>query len=433
MLNIILCVLALQPAIFCTGWFLKDVVRVRKPLTYTLLTSVLVNVGWVLNNLILPERNIFLEILMYPAIYFTCLMIYVDPAQRLRALLVQALYIYTPTVASLVMGMMILPIIRYTGADARDFLDMQGRYYPWISLLINTACVFFLWGESRILSLLLQPAKESRSLLWFLFIPLSQIVLVTMYGNFFFLGSQYSGELSSFIFAVLLCIASDIVCIIGFRKYSRLQKAARELEETRHQLQLQTDYYRNLQTDILRINNIRHDLKNQLQSALYLMKQGNTPEADRQLELLNRELCKKVGSRYSENLMVDAVLTEKARACEEKNIRLLISAPVPQQVRIESAYLCSAFSNLLDNAVEGTLHSGHPEGPIDLSCDIQGPYLTISCKNPGNQPREKKNTDLLRPHGLGLDILREISRKYDGSFHTDWKDGIFQANLILKI
>ena len=433
MLNLILCALVLQPVIFCTGWFLKDIVKIRKPLTYTLMTLLFVDIGWVIINFILSERNIFLEILMYPAIYFTALLVYGDSSQRLRALLVQALFIYTPTVVSIGMGMIVMPIISYTGADASDFISIQGKYYLPISALVNSVCVFLLWGESRILRILLQPAQETKRLLWFLFIPLSQIVLVTMYGNLFFLGSQYTGEISSYIFAVLLCIASDIACISGYRKFSRMQNSERELTEVRHQLQMQSEHYRDLQEDILKVNEIRHDLKNQLQSAVYLIKKGNTQEADSQLNLLSQELSRKVGTQYSENLMVDAVLSEKARICEEKNIRLLISAPIPQQMHIENAYLCSAFSNLLDNAIEGTLRSDHPSGPIDLSCDIQGSYLTISCKNPGNKPTEKKNTQLLRTHGLGLRILKEIANKYDGCFHTEWISGIFKANLTLKI
>ena len=291
-----------------------------------------------------------------------------------------------------------------------------------------------MFGTSRLLGRLLStPVKEGKSLLWFLMIPLSQLILITMLTNLYFYKDDPINAPMLTGIAVLLCVGSDIACLFGFRKYKRMQQASIHLTEVQHQLDLQAEHYQNLQSDILKVNEIRHDLKNQLQSALYLIKQGNTREADSQLELLHRELCRKVGTRYCENPMVDAVLNEKARTCEENNIRLLVSAPIPPQVPIENAYLCSAFSNLLDNAMEGTLHSSNPTGPIDLSCDIHGDYLTISCSNPGNMPDKKKSTQLLRPHGLGLDILKEISRKYSGSFRTEWNDGIFKAYLILKL
>ena len=432
MLRFVLLLLAMQPGVFCTGWFLKDVVPIRKPFAYALITSLLCDVQWIFNNLLLPQRNIFTDCLVYTAIYIAAIMVYGERAQRMRTILVQAILFCVPIFLAIVFGMLLPLAAAYIGGSSSDFVELQGKYYLPVSVMVNIVTSLFLWGISRLLRALLMPVNESRSLLWFCFVPLSQIVLMIMYSSLFLKGGDHTGEGPAFGLAVLLCAASDIACVLGYRKYRKIRLESMRLQETEHQLQLQAEHYRNLQEDILRVNQIRHDLKNQLQAAYYLLEQGNSQEARQQLDLLENQLSQKVGSRFCENLMVDAVLTEKVQLCREKGIRIQVSAPVPQEISVENAYLCSAFSNLLDNAITGTLESAAPCGPIDLSCDIQGDYLSVSCSNPGNQPEKKADTDLLREHGLGLDILKKIAEMGSGHFSSEWEDGVFHAVLILR-
>ena len=432
MLRYTLLLLAMQPGIFCTAWFLKDIVPIRKPLAYTMITSLLISIQWIVNNLLLQERNIFTDCFIYPIIYTAAIMGYVARPHWLRSVLAQAILFCGPVALSIGFGLIVPKIVMLTGGSTSDFYELQGKYYLPISVVINAASVMLLWGLSRILRALLRPIDESRSMLWFFFVPLSQVVLVIIYSNTFFLGNNYPGTIPAAIFAVLLCIVSDMACVFGYQKFRKVLLVNMQLRETEHQLQLQAEHYRNLQKDILVVNQIRHDLKNQLQAAYYLLEQGNPQEARQQLDLLENRLSQKVGSRFCENLMVDAVLTEKIQLCQEKGIQIQVSALVPQEVSVENAYLCSAFSNLLDNAIKGTLVSAAPSGPIDLSCDVRGDYLTISCCNPGKQPEEKKHTELLREHGLGLDILNKIAEMGNGHFYSDWENGIFRSVLILK-
>ena len=425
--------LILQPGLFCTAWFVHYAAEMRRPLFYSLLSLTVLDMFWILNNSVLDVPSMFINTIGYPICYILLPLFFAKPSIRVRAISVQILLATMPFLICMIADFLLHKFAEPMDLDLAAFYDPRTGSYMILSVVLNLINCLAMFGTVKFLGRILSNVQEEKHLLWFIMIPLSQLILITILTCLYFYKDDPVNAPMLTGLAVLLCIGSDVACLFGFRKYKRMQHANRQMAEVQHQLSLQTEHYRDLQDDILKINEIRHDLKNQLQSALYLMKQGNTQEADSQLDLLNRALSQKVGSQYSENLMADAVLSEKARVCEEKNIQLLISAPIPQQTAIESAYLCSAFSNLLDNAIEGTLHSASPAGPIDLSCDIHGEYLTISCINPGNMPTAKKNRQLLRTHGLGLDILEEIAKKYNGRFHTEWNNGIFKADLTLKL
>lgn len=425
--------LILQPAVFLTAWVLQYAAPIRRPLFYSLLSTVVMDALWLLNNVVLDAPTVAINALGYPICYFILPLIFGMPSGRVRAIAAQMLLATLPLLLCMLMDTLLHCLAEPLGLQLAEFYDPESLSYAAVSLVLNGVSCLVMFGGAKILGRILSPLQESRSLLWFLTIPTSQLILIAMLVNLYFYRGEPVSASALTGLGVLLCVGSDLACISGFRKYQKMQQAGQKLEEVRHQLVLQTEHYRDLQSDILKINEIRHDLKNQLHAALYLMDQGNYQEADSQLEHLDRELSKKVGSQYCENLMIDAVLSEKAETCREKRISLLASVPVPQQLNIENACLCSAFSNLLDNAIEGTLQSASPEGPIDLSCDIRGSYLIISCKNPGNKPAAKGNAQLLRTHGLGLDILQRIAETCGGSFQTHWENGIFYANLILKV
>lgn len=206
-----------------------------------------------------------------------------------------------------------------------------------------------------------------------------------------------------------------------------LREQVRLAEE---QLEVQNGYYRQLQENILTVNQIRHDLTNQLQAAYVLMGQGEQQHVSRQLDQIKEQIRNRIGPRFCENLMVDAVLSEKARLCRERGIELDINAQLPAELPIENVYLCSAFANLLDNSINAC--RTEPK-QIRMQAALQGDYLLIRCTNPSAPPDPGKGkSGLLRPHGLGLDILRKIAENYHGSLDTTYRDGIFAVDLILK-
>lgn len=430
MLYLTAIVLILSSAAFCMTYFIKIVVPIRKPLLYACLSVVIMDALWIANYVLYDGRQMVFSVLMYLSSFFLLLAV-TDSHNRFRAVLVQMFFFLIPMVVSFVAGSMAMAVTKAKGIPSSEMVVVGGKYYLPMALVLNLAACFLEYGAARMLKVILGPSG-GKNLLWFLSIPVTQVILMTLFVNLAFDPTGFQGATACVVLGVVLNLASDAACVWGYRKYQKMQQVNSMLRETEHQLELQAEHFRNIQEDILAINEIRHDLKNQLQAAYYLLEQGNPQEVRQQLDVLDRQLSKKVGSRYCENLMVDAVLTEKAAVCREKHIDLKVSALVPQKASVENAYLCSAFSNLLDNSIRAVSRLKAPAGPIELHSDLQGDYLVIKCSNPSALPKTQREKTLMREHGLGLQILEQIARMGKGNFDISYESGIFTAVLVIK-
>lgn len=415
---------------FCMTYFVKIVVPMRRPLLYALLSVGCMDFLWAVNYYFYDGQQIVITMFMYLTA-FVLLLLFAHPGCRFRAVLVQMFLILLPLILSFAVGSLLMPAADAKGIPMEEFVKVGGEYYLTLTLLLNILTCILEYGTARLLKMILGPGVE-KNLLWFLTIPVTQVILMIFFVNLALNPSGFRGGTVCVVLGVLLNICSDSVCVWGYRKYQGMQRTNQMLRDTEHQLELQAEHYRNLQEDIVSVNEIRHDLKNQLQAAYYLLEQGNSQEVRQQLDFLDRELSQKVGSRYCENLMVDAVLAEKDRLCQDKHITLKVSALVPQKTSVENAYLCSAFSNLLDNSIRAVSKLPDSAGPIELRSDLQGDYLVIHCSNPSDLPKTHREQTLMREHGLGLQILEQIAKMGGGNFETKYENGIFTAVLVIK-
>lgn len=243
-------------------------------------------------------------------------------------------------------------------------------------------------------------------------------------------GFRLKGLLTTVIFLAIEVAGMNGVALAAFPIAEQLRYQIRMAEE---QLEIQNGYYRQSQDSILTVNQIRHDLTNQLQVAYALLEQGEQNKARYHLDQIQSGVRDRVVPQFCPNLMVDAVLSEKARLCRELGIRLDINAQLPPELPVESAHLCSAFSNLLDNGIHAVRDISVGEKYMELRTPLHADCLIIRCTNPSAPPVRRKGTgDPLRLHGLGLDILSRIAKQYHGSLDTEYHNGLFEVTLILN-
>lgn len=403
--------------------------QMKNPKHYIIAGFFLQYLLWALNNYILPAPSSALEFGMNTLIFALAWYCAV-PKQRTIALLSIIVYMATAFLTTFVLSLTV-----FRAADFFHFSVEQitnPRTYSYALMCLVSICFV---GPATYLSHLILKKLLSRRVLshWLLLIvpvPLSQTILVNIILRLVPYSYQVKGIWATMVLGIAFSILADICFFIGIlkiRKADQLESLVRMAEE---QLNTQTGYYRQLQDNILSINQIRHDLNNQLQAAYYLLEQGETTQVRKQLDVLQESIRNRVGPSYSSNLMVDAVLSEKALRCQELGIRLNVSTEIPPDLPIENAHLCSAFSNLLDNSIQGVLQSGSSQLYIDLRAVLQAGCLIIRCKNPASASTKKASSDPLRSHGLGLDILERLAKKYDGSLDASYHDGLFDVTLI---
>ena len=199
-----------------------------------------------------------------------------------------------------------------------------------------------------------------------------------------------------------------------------------QLRETRHAMELEQAYYRNIEEQREKLSHIRHDFKNQLASISALLQLGEEQEARDMIHSVSRMIDDTRESIYCAIPVVNAVLSEKERLCREKGITLQVELALPADLTVKSIHLCSIFGNLLDNAIRAAAAAGSEHPVISLRSLREGDYLFLKVTNPSPPPQPPE-----KGRGIGTRILTDLACQYGGDYQTEYRDGIFSAVVCL--
>lgn len=388
---------------------------------------------WAINNYALKNGVALLDIvIMFLFIFgFPCL---AEKGHRLKGLLTTTIFMVIEIAVMNCLALIAFPVAEQLGYPPEYLVDrttsfsnaiMVGICFP--TILIPT------WLVSLILKRSFADRQFSIWILLFLPIPVSQGVILNLITRMRPYTNNVLGMDPAFAVAFLASVAADIGFFYGINRIQKAERLREQVRAAEEQLEIQNSYYRQLRESILTINQIRHDLTNQLQAAYALLEQGQEAKVRSHLDQIQADVRDRVGPKFCPNLMVDAILSEKARICQKYGIRLDINAQLPQELSIESTHLCSAFSNLLDNSIQAVRKITACEKYIELCATLHADYLIIRCTNPADVPDARgSNKNPLRHHGLGLAILNRIAQEYHGSLGTEYRNRLFEAILILR-
>lgn len=417
---------------FFVFFYLRNAVPVKKPWLFTVLLTAIMQAFWFVNNYIFTSSLVPFDILTY-ILSIVGICIFVNSAYWISAGICYCCMILSQYLVILVMLYLLVPLFNALGIPTEALTRMDSYWYALMSLICSLLC----WPCMALIAKLTRrwgkPIRISPWLLTNLAVPISQLVMLNISLRLITEPEAFHGYRLSLIFGIACCVAADAVMIYGIYRYLRNRQMQDHMELLQEQLELQKSYYRQMQENIQQINHIRHDLSNQLQAAYQLLENGHSEHARTQLDSLGQALREKAGPGYCANLMVDVVLSDKARLCREQGIRLDTAVELSNELPINASHLCSIFSNLLDNSIKGIRESGTAQPYIDLRACVCAGCLSIHCSNPAIAHKKKVSRDPLRKHGLGLEILSQLAKEYDGSLQTQLQDGIFQTVMILRL
>ena len=429
--NLITCIIIGVNTYFSHA-FVTMAVPIRHKYLYPATATLAIQLVWLYNfcvretpSVALANANLLIGVFI--------LLCYAPSDQKLRSLLAHAGLMVTQLTIGLVLSVLMVPFGKLTGIDPIRLTTHTDPLYPYACLNCTVWCVIGMYFCGRLLRKHLPVFGEEKYVVWLAVIPFSQLLAAVLIWSIYFDGFRFKGIGAGILLCFVFFLAADVICVIIIRKMREVTILETNYRHAKRHLEDQVAYYQEMQKNILAVNQTRHDLNNQLQAAYYLLEHGDREDVRKQLDLLRGQISRKVGAHYCENLIVDAVLTEKAQKCADAGISLSICALLPGDLPIETAHLCSIFSNLLDNSIHAVEQLPQPQQKISLYTDIQKGVLMVRCVNPAEKPRKKVSRDPMRLHGLGLDILKQIAAIYGGRLQTTWEDGRFTALIMLPL
>ena len=190
-----------------------------------------------------------------------------------------------------------------------------------------------------------------------------------------------------------------------------------------------------------KIQLIRHDISNQIQTAYAMFQNGEHQRGVDFINHLQSEYMQVEPMVYCSNPLVNIIVANKK--CDAENKGIEFQARIRQDLEnlpISDFDLSTVICNLLDNAISGCEASGQNSPKLTIELLEKKQYLVIrvlnSCKvsmNVENTDRLKTTKNGSRSHGLGMLIISGIANKYRGDFVASAKNGLFTATVVLSL
>lgn len=225
-------------------------------------------------------------------------------------------------------------------------------------------------------------------------------------------------------------------------KYDSLLAEKLELEYRCKNLEREYSHEKEQRDEIQKLHEnarrLKHDMKNHIMVITAYLQENQVEEAKDYLS----GILDKLNSMYTYvetgNSLMSHILNQKMEYAHSKGI--LVKAQIENLgfARMESVDFVSLLTNLLDNAIEGTVGRPGERAPeIHISIAGKRGYETILIQNSIGRSVLAENPELrstkpnLEKHGYGIRQIKLIAEKYDGLCRFYEEDGMFCAAVMI--
>lgn len=237
------------------------------------------------------------------------------------------------------------------------------------------------------------------------------------------------------LLAILLFI--NLLVFFLFERFSSITEIRTEQELLKQQLIMQEKYYALIESNQQSMIRIRHDMKNQLQTAVYLLLEGKTKELKAHLEILTDGMEKIDKVVTTQNTAIDSILNMKITEMKKDNIVLHTEIAIPSHLKLTFEQAAVIFGNILDNAREACLLFPVEERYVNLKIVYRAGMLYIRLENPtrdrtqGDGLQLKTSKPDKKWHGYGMKNVSQVVQELHGNIDVVSKDGIFKIMIAL--
>jgi len=247
-------------------------------------------------------------------------------------------------------------------------------------------------------------------------------------------------------FIIILCMISMVVMVIAnififyiIENQIKSERLNQYFNYSKQQLEDQIDHYNELYEAQKETRKIRHDIKNNLLAIGSLISRNKVIEAQSYIEKITGEIQITEITPDSQTPLIDAIIHAKIKEAAKHQIKINYSIRVSEKVDIDFMELAIILTSAIDNAIESTIEVIDQDlKVINIYIHQELEYLSIQIDNPTNNrldvnqlttsKKDKQN------HGFGLQQIKTITRKYEGStdFDFDEKSKLFKLSLLLR-
>lgn len=249
---------------------------------------------------------------------------------------------------------------------------------------------------------------------------------------------EYSYNFSG-ITAIILCasaVLSFVADIIAFKQYVKSLDTAQieaENKALEYKNKLNADYFNELKENETELRKIKHDISGCLETMKEIIySEKNVDNAQSFFDEISHTLENITTGFYCKNSLINAIIINKSKVCNNNNINLNVDINIPEQLNISDMDICRALVNMLDNAIEAN-EKIDKEKFVNVSIKENDGFIYIHIDNPFNgESIEGTTKSNKKEHGYGLKILNDLAEKYDGYFKVEIENNIASSLMVVK-
>ena len=231
----------------------------------------------------------------------------------------------------------------------------------------------------------------------------------------------------------LTFLVADIVYLYFMADLEKKAALEREVSSLKYARQLEEQHFKQIEEKRYEVAKIRHDINNQLASIKNMVHSRHIEQAEELIGELENTVRNTQEYRYCSIPVVNAVISEKNKEAEKYGIRLVTKIDIPDSAGITQHHLCSAFANMIDNAIRAERGFTEKDSDrkiinVDAVSDSVSVYITVRNYVSGVEISREDDSSL---HGYGQQILGDIAQIYSGRFEKSEKNGEYTCTLIL--
>ncbi len=228
-------------------------------------------------------------------------------------------------------------------------------------------------------------------------------------------------------------ILLSLFCTRAILSITKVAIGEKEQEFEKTKADMEYDYYKLALESNEKLSMLRHDLSNTLQTAMTLIRNGDIRKGNELLCDIDRENRSITPVVSCDNDIINVILTLKHKEMEMSDICFGIDIHCElANLPVSDRELVSIITNLLDNATEACKKCIKRKKEVSITFGKQQGFYIIKVEN-SYCPDEvyipesvyaaiSTKTDK-EHHGMGLRVIYEICRKYDGNLSMYEQNG----------
>ena len=315
---------------------------------------------------------------------------------------------------------------------------IYGEYWRWIELILVYTAVF------TILALMEQSLKKDLEEIHITRRELEVVIIIAAsvfaMSNLSYLDQNglFSGSFIMDIFIIRTLVdLSGVAVLYAYHVQVKEIQIRFEKDTLRNIMEMQYKNYQLSKENIDMVNQKYHDLKHQIN---LLKTQSYTGKSTKYLEQMEKEIKVYETQNKTGNAILDAVLTNKAMICQNKEIELKFIIDGEALSFMDEMDVSALFGNMLDNAIESAEKQIEKDKRlIWLYVTREKHFVRIRTENycdgkilfKNGMPVTTKRDR--RFHGYGMKSIKSTVEKYNGSVVAAQENNWFELKILLPI